>query len=114
MEIFTFFFVVAFFFVYLQCSIKMGKTLAADVKTLFRIIQSIPSPEAESFKQWLAQVGYEWVLEIENPQLTQERMKDLYEKKGYSKDWIEKRPVRLHRQIVPALWGSIDMIVFKN
>ena len=70
---------------------KLRKTLAADVKTLFRIIQSVPSPKAEPFKQWLAQVGYERVLEIENPQLAQERMKDLYEKKGYSKDWIDKR-----------------------
>ena len=64
---------------------KLRKTLAADVKTLFRIIQSVPSPKAEPFKQWLAQVGYERVLEIENPQLAQERMKDLYEKKAIQK-----------------------------
>ena len=56
-----------------------------------RIIQSIPSPKAEPFKQWLAQVGYERIQEIENPELAQERMKELYEKKGYSKDWIDKR-----------------------
>lgn len=67
------------------------KTLAANVKSLLRIIQSIPSPKAESFKQWLAQVGYERIKEIENPELAQERMKELYEKKGYSKDWIDKR-----------------------
>ena len=67
------------------------KTLAANVKSLLRIIQSIPSPKAEHFKQWLAQVGYERIKEIENPELAQERMKELYEKKGYSKDWIDKR-----------------------
>lgn len=63
----------------------------ANVKSLFRIIQSIPSPKAEPFKQWLAQVGYERMQEIENPELAQERMKELYEKKGYPKDWIDKR-----------------------
>lgn len=63
----------------------------ANVKGLFRIIQSIPSSKAEPFKRWLAQVGYERLLEIENPELAQERMKELYEKKGYSKDWIDKR-----------------------
>ena len=70
---------------------KRRKTLAANVQNLFRIIQSIPSPKAEPFKQWLAQVGYERMLEIENPELAQERMKELYEKKGYPKDWIDKR-----------------------
>lgn len=70
---------------------KKRKTLAANVKSLFRIIQSIPSPKAEPFKQWLAQVGYERLEEIENPELAQERMKELYEKKGYPKDWIDKR-----------------------
>ena len=67
------------------------KTLAANVKCLLRIIQSIPSPKAEPFKQWLAQVGYDRILEIENPELAQERMKSLYEQKGYPKDWIDKR-----------------------
>ncbi len=70
---------------------KKRKTLAANVQALFRIIQSIPSPKAEPFKLWLAQVGYERVQEIENPELAQERMKELYEQKGYSKDWIDKR-----------------------
>ena len=70
---------------------KIRKTLAANVKTLFRIIQSIPSPKAEPFKLWLSQVGYERLQEIENPELAQERMKELYEKKGYPKDWIDKR-----------------------
>ena len=69
----------------------MQKVNCANVKGLFRIIQSIPSPKAEPFKQWLAQVGYDRVLEIENPELAQERMKELYEQKGYPKDWIDKR-----------------------
>jgi len=70
---------------------KMRLTDCANVKGLFRIIQSIPSPKAEPFKQWLAQVGYDRVLEIENPELAQDRMKELYEQKGYPKDWIDKR-----------------------
>jgi hypothetical protein len=70
---------------------KFRQTLAANVKGLFRIIQSIPSPKAEPFKQWLAQIGYDRILEIENPELAQERMKTLYEQKGYPKDWIDKR-----------------------
>lgn len=70
---------------------KRYATDCANVKGLFRIIQSIPSPKAEPFKQWLAQVGYERMLEIENPELAQERMKQLYEQKGYPKDWIDKR-----------------------
>lgn len=67
------------------------KMKCANAKGLLRIIQSIPSPKAEPFKQWLAQVGYERLEEIENPELAQERMKELYEKKGYPKDWIDKR-----------------------
>lgn len=70
---------------------KSYKTDCANVKGMFRIIQSIPSPKAEPFKQWLAQVGYDRVQEIENPELAQDRMKELYEQKGYSKDWIDKR-----------------------
>ncbi len=70
---------------------KMRLTDVADTEQLFRLIQSIPSPKAEPFKQWLAQVGYERVQEIENPELAQERMKTLYELKGYPKDWIDKR-----------------------
>lgn len=62
-----------------------------NTKGIFRLIQSIPSKKAEPFKQWLAQVGYDRVQEIENPELAQERMKALYEAKGYPKDWIDKR-----------------------
>ena len=70
---------------------KEYETDCADTEGIFRIIQSIPSKKAEPFKRWLARVGYERVQEIENPELAQERMKELYEKKGYSKEWIEKR-----------------------
>jgi len=70
---------------------KEYETDCADTEGIFRIIQSIPSKKAEPFKRWLAKVGYERVQEIENPELAQERMKKLYELKGYSKEWIEKR-----------------------
>ena len=62
-----------------------------STKGAFRLIQSIPSKKAEPFKQWLAQVGYERVQEIENPEIAQKRMKEFYKAKGYSEDWIEKR-----------------------
>lgn len=64
---------------------------AADTESLLRIIQSIPSPKAEPFKRWLAKVGYERIQEIENPELAMDRMKAIYEKKGYPKEWIDKR-----------------------
>ena len=70
---------------------KKYETDCANTEGIFRIIQSIPSPKAEPFKQWLAKLGYERVKEIENPELAQERMKQLYEQKGYSKQWIDKR-----------------------
>lgn len=70
---------------------KMRETDTADTETIFRIIQSIPSPKAEPFKKWLARVGYERLREIEDPELTQKRMKALYEAKGYPKAWIDKR-----------------------
>ena len=63
----------------------------ANTEGIFRIIQSIPSPKAEPFKRWLAQVGYERVKEIEDPELASARARELYEAKGYPKDWIEKR-----------------------
>ncbi|MFH2029383.1 MAG: BRO family protein, partial [Bacteroidota bacterium] len=70
---------------------KMRTTDCANTEGIFRIIQSIPSPKAEPFKRWLAKVGYERVQDIEDPELAQQRMKMLYEQKGYSKDWIDKR-----------------------
>jgi prophage antirepressor-like protein len=67
------------------------RMLCSNTEGLFRIIQSIPSPKAEPFKRWLAKVGHERIQEIENPELAQERMKQLYEQKGYPKEWIDKR-----------------------
>ena len=58
---------------------------------MFRIIQSIPSPKVEPFKRWLVWVGKEQIDEIENPELAMARMQELYEKKGNSKEWIDKR-----------------------
>ncbi len=63
----------------------------ANTEGLFRIIQSIPSPKAEPFKRWLAQVGYERIKEIENPELASARARELYQAKGYPQAWIEKR-----------------------
>ena len=71
-----------------------GKKYATDctnLETLFRIIQSVPSPKAEPIKQWLAKVGYERIEEIENPELAQERMIEIYKKKGYNENWIKQR-----------------------
>lgn len=67
------------------------KMSCANTQGLLRIIQSIPSPKAEPFKRWLAQVGYECLEEIENPELALHRMREIYKAKGYSDEWIEKR-----------------------
>jgi DNA-damage-inducible protein D len=63
----------------------------ANAKGLLRTIQSIPSPKAEPFKLWLAQVGSDRLDEIENPELATQRTRELYKLKGYPDDWIEKR-----------------------
>jgi len=70
---------------------KKYNTDCADTEGVLRIIQSIPSPKAEPFKRWLAKVGSERIEEINNPELAMDRMKQTYEKKGYSKSWIEQR-----------------------
>jgi hypothetical protein len=70
---------------------KNRKILAANSKGLLRLIQSIPSPKAEPFKLWLAQVGSERIDEIENPELAIQRTRETYKLKGYSDEWIEKR-----------------------
>ncbi len=70
---------------------KKYLTDCASKQGIFRIIQSIPSRKAEPFKLWLAKVGSERIDEIENPELAQNRAKEYYEKKGYPKDWIDKR-----------------------
>ncbi len=70
---------------------KKYTTDCADAKNLLRIIQSIPSPKAEPFKLWLAQVGSDRLDEIENPELATQRTRELYKLKGYPDEWIEKR-----------------------
>ncbi len=70
---------------------KKYQTDCANTETIFRIIQSIPSPKAEPFKRWLARVGYERIKEIEDPELATKRTRALYKAKGYSEAWIEKR-----------------------
>lgn len=70
---------------------KKRKVQAANAKGLLRIIQSVPSPKAEPFKLWLAQVGSDRLDEIENPELATQRTRELYKLKGYPDDWIEKR-----------------------
>ena len=70
---------------------KHRKILAANSQGLLRLIQAIPSPKAEPFKLWLAQVGSERIDEIENPELAIQRSRETYKLKGYSDEWIEKR-----------------------
>ena len=70
---------------------KLRITDVADTQQLFRLIQSVPSPKAEPFKLWLAQVGSERVDEIEDPELGFDRLMQTYLQKGYSKEWINQR-----------------------
>ena len=70
---------------------KKYLTDCVNLKGIFRVIQSIPSKKAEPLKKWLAKVGFERVQEIENPELAQNRARGYYEKKGYPRNWIEKR-----------------------
>ncbi len=70
---------------------KMRLTDVADTEQLFRLIQSVPSPKAEPFKMWLAQVGRERIDEIEDPELGIDRLMETYLRKGYSKEWINQR-----------------------
>lgn len=70
---------------------KKYETDCGNTEGILRIIQSIPSPKAEPFKQWLAKVGYERIQEIQDPELATKRTREMYKMKGYSDDWIEKR-----------------------
>lgn len=70
---------------------KMRLTDVADTEQLFRLIQSVPSPKAEPFKMWLAQVGRERIDEIEDPEIGIDRLMETYLRKGYSKEWINQR-----------------------
>jgi len=70
---------------------KMRETDTADTETLLRIIQSIPSPKAEPFKQWLAKVGYERMQEIADPEQSLDRARENWQKLGRSEKWIQQR-----------------------
>ncbi len=70
---------------------KLRLTDVADTQTLLRIIQSIPSPKAEPFKQWLAKVGYERMQEIQDPEMSIERARENWQKLGRSEKWIQQR-----------------------
>lgn len=70
---------------------KMRLTDVADTEQLFRVIQSVPSPKAEPFKLWIAQVARERIDEIEDPEIGIDRLMETYLKKGYSKEWINQR-----------------------
>jgi len=70
---------------------KMRETDVLDTEGILRLVQSIPSKKAEPFKMWLAKVGRERLDEIENPELANARIKEIYRQKGYSDEWIEKR-----------------------
>ena len=80
---------------------KNRKILASDTKGILRIIQSIPSPKAEPFKLWLAQVGSERIEEIQDPEKAIDRAMQYYLNKGYSKEWINQRLVQyLHLEVL--------------
>ena len=83
---------------------KMRLTDVADIQGIFRIIQSIPSPKAEPFKMWLAQVGKDRIDEITDPELTIDRASETYLKKGYSKEWINQRlqAIQVRKELTDA------------
>ena len=84
---------------------KMRLTDVADIQGIFRVIQSIPSPKAEPFKMWLAQVGKDRIDEITDPELTIDRALETYLKKGYSKEWINQRlqAIQVRKELTDAL-----------
>ena len=89
---------------------KMRLTDVANTKQLLRIIQSVPSPKAEPFKQWLAQVGSERLDEIVDPELGMERLKSTYRKKGYSEKWISQRMRSIEiRDDLTAEWDRVGV-----
>ena len=89
---------------------KMRLTDVANTKEILRIIQSIPSPNAEPFKQWLAQLGQERLDEIADPQKAFERAVETYRKKGYSEKWIEERlQATITRNKLTAEWNRVGV-----
>ena len=83
---------------------KMYNTDVADIQGIFRIIQSVPSPKAEPFKMWLAEVGKERLDEIIDPELTIDRALETYLRKGYSREWINQRlqAIQVRKELTDA------------
>ena len=89
---------------------KMYKTDVATTKQLLRLIQSVPSPKAEPFKQWLAQMGKERLEEVANPEIAMQRAIDTYRKKGYSEKWITQRMRSIEtRKDLTAEWDRVGV-----
>lgn len=80
---------------------KMRKTDVATAKKLLRIIQSIPSPNAEPFKQWMAQLGQDRLDEIADPEIAIERAVATYREKGYGEEWITQRLRGIEKKCIP-------------
>lgn len=90
---------------------KMYATDCLDTPNLLRLIQSIPSPKAEPFKQWLAKVGYERMQEIQDPEMSLDRARENWQKLGRSEKWIQQRmtgqgnPKQINR-LLERKWSS--------
>ena len=84
---------------------KMRQTDVANMQGIFRIIQSVPSPKAEPFKMWLAEVGKERIDEIIDPELTIDRALETYAQKGYSREWINQRlqAIQVRKELTDTL-----------
>ena len=89
---------------------KMRETDAANTKQLLRIVQSVPSPKAEPFKQWLAQMGKERLEEIADPEIAMQRAINTYRQKGYSEEWITQRMRSIEtRKELTAEWNRVGV-----
>ena len=89
---------------------KFYKTDAANTKQLLRIVQSVPSPKAEPFKQWLAQMGKERLEEIADPEIAMQRAINTYRQKGYSEEWITQRIRTIEtRKELTAEWKRVGV-----
>jgi len=89
---------------------KMRETDVANTKELLRLIQSVPSPNAEPFKQWLAQMGKERLEEIADPEIAMQRAINTYRQKGYSEEWITQRMRSIEtRKELTAEWNRVGV-----
>ena len=88
----------------------MRETDAANTKQLFRIVQSVPSPKTEPFKQWLDQMGKERLEEIAYPEIAMQRAISTYRQKGYSEEWITQRMRTIEtRKELTAEWNRVGV-----